>query len=153
MISPKFAHILRTFGTSALRHIHESLHIQDRITAMIHKEKLLRYPHCVTLAGIWREYVVDQAKPSDEQWIRDVHFFDEDRKHFLIIFCTYEQAKLFQKVQFLEMDLAFKIVQGKTKVFLLSSFDEEAKCMFSTYAFYKKILTNPEASLPMRMPF
>jgi hypothetical protein len=110
---------------------------------MIHKEKLLKYPYGVTLAGIWREFVFDQAKPSDEQWIREVYFFDEDREHFLIICCTYEQAKLFQKVQFLQMDLAFKMVQGKTKVFSLCSFDEQAGCMFLTYAFYKKILINP----------
>lgn len=127
MVSPTFAKIIRQHGDSALRYIHKSLHIEDRVTALIHKQRLLYYPEGTNLAGVWREYQFDLTKHVDDQWIREVYFFDENREHYLIICCTYEQAKLFQSVRHLEMDLAFKMVQGITKVFTISGWNEQAK--------------------------
>ena len=126
MVSPTFAKILREHGDSALRYIHKSLHIDDRVTALIHKQRLLYYPEGTSLAGVWREYQFDLTKHVDDQWIREVYFFDENREHYLIICCTYEQAKLFQRVRHLEMDLAFKMVQGNTKLFTISGWNEQA---------------------------
>ena len=58
------------------------------------------------IIGILREYSFDRLKDSDRQWIRDVYFFDEC--HFLIICCTYAQAKAFTKVQCIEMDMSLE---------------------------------------------
>jgi hypothetical protein len=129
MISPVFAKILSQHGDSALRYIHKSLHIEDKVTALIHKQRLLHYPQGTSLAGVWREFLFDQSKSNDEQWIREVYFFDDEKEHYLIICCTYEQAKLFQTVRHLEMDLAFKMVQGKTNVFSISAWNEQARSM------------------------
>lgn len=79
--------------------------------------------------GVLREYSFDRLKDSDQQWIRDVYFFDEC--HFLIICCTYAQAKAFTNVQCIEMDLSFKMVQGKTNVFSISAWNAEAKSKFT----------------------
>jgi hypothetical protein len=136
MVSPLFAKILRQHGDSALRYIHKSLHIEDRVTALIHKQRLLYYPEGTSLAGVWREYQFDLTKNVDDQWIREVYFFDENREHYLILCCTYEQAKLFQSVRHLEMDLAFKMVQGQTKVFSISGWNEQAKSMASSDGLY-----------------
>jgi len=133
MLSPTFARILSQYGDSALRYIHKSLHIEDKVTALIHKQRLLHYPQGTSLAGVWREYQFDLTKSNDEQWIREVFFFDEQREHYLIICCTYEQAKLFQNVQHLEMDLAFKMVQGQTKVFSISAWNEQARSISLPY--------------------
>jgi hypothetical protein len=56
MISPTFAKIIRTHGDTALRYIHRSLHIEDRVTALIHKQRLLTYPQGTSIAGVWREF-------------------------------------------------------------------------------------------------
>jgi hypothetical protein len=136
MISPTFANIIRTHGDTALRYIHRSLHIEDRVTALIHKQRLLSYPQGTSIAGVWREFQFEQLKSCDDQWIREVHFFDEDHEHYLIICCTYEQAKLFQDVRHIEMDLAFKMVQGKTNVFTMSGWNERAGRKTSTSYLY-----------------
>ncbi|KAJ5110975.1 hypothetical protein N7532_001510 [Penicillium argentinense] len=85
MVSPTFAKILHQHGDSALRYIHKSLHIEDKVTALIHKQRLLYYPQGTSFAGVWREYQFDLTKNNDEQWIREVFFFDEQREHYLII--------------------------------------------------------------------
>lgn len=133
MFSPKFGALIKQHQKSALREIHYSLHVEDRITALIRKQRLLHYPHGTDIAGVYREFVFDQAKEPNEQWIREVYFFDEDRQYFLVICCTYEQAKLFQSVRYIEMDLAFKMVSGKIDVFAIASWNAEAN-RINTYA-------------------
>ena len=71
--------------------------------------------------------MLDLTRSNDDQWIREVHFLDEDKTQFLIICCTYEQAKLFLEVRHLEMDVAFKMVQGKTNVFSISSWNPQSQ--------------------------
>ncbi|KAJ6002324.1 hypothetical protein N7522_007551 [Penicillium canescens] len=134
MFSPKFSALVKQRSTSALRQIHDTLHVEDRITALIRKQRLLHYPKGTDIAGVYREFLFDQAKEVDEQWIRDVYFFDEQRQHFLVICCTYAQAKLFQSVRYIEMDLAFKMVAGKTNVFTIASWNEEGN-RINTYAY------------------
>ena len=120
--------------------IHQSLNIEDRISALIRKQRLLIYKEGTSLAGIYtrvkhmlylchlgvqREYRFDRLKDSSEQWIRSISFFDD--YHYLIICCTYAQAKAFTKVQCLEMDLSFKMVEGKTNVFSLAGWNDDTK--------------------------
>jgi len=76
-------------------------------------------------AGVQREYAFDRLQDSDEQWIRKIHFFDDE--NFLIVCCTYAQAKAFTSVQCLEMDLSFKMVQGTPNVFSLATWNEDVK--------------------------
>ena len=136
MFSPRFGNILRQYGTSALRYIHGSLNVEDRIAALIYKKRLLTYPKGTSLAGVYREYRFDQLRPSDEQWIRDVYFFDEAHTKFMIICCSYDQAKLFRDVKHIQMDLAFKMVHGRTKTFSIASEDEQTKkIMVYAYVF------------------
>lgn len=128
-----------TARDSALRYIHKSLQIEDRVTAFIHKQRLLYYPGGTNLAGVWREYQFDLTKNVDDQWIREVYFFD--REHYLIICCTFEQAKLFQSVRHIEIDLAFKMVQGQTKVFTISGWNERVNSKFLPGALHILMLT------------
>jgi hypothetical protein len=85
-----------------------------------------------------REFRFDQLKSTDEQWIRYIHEFDKD--HYLIICCTYDQAKAFSKVHCIEMDLSFKMVQGKTNVFSIAGWDDQVKRMFSICFTYNKFI-------------
>jgi hypothetical protein len=78
----------------------------------------------ISLTGVLREFDFDRLKDSNEQWIREVHFFDPE--HYLIICCTYAQAKAFTKVQCIEMDLSFKMVYGNTNVFSISAWNADA---------------------------
>lgn len=78
------------------------------------------------IIGVIREYEFDQKKPHD-QWIRDIHFFDEQKQQFCIVSCTDKQAHALMKVRILEMDLSFKMVNGKTNIFSLVSWDDKKK--------------------------
>lgn len=69
-----------------------------------------------------REFEFDKRRASGN-WIRNVHFFDEMKTQYLIICCTDAQAQEFQNVQMIEMDLSFKMVQGKTNVFSISAWN------------------------------
>ncbi|KAB8228235.1 uncharacterized protein BDW43DRAFT_304052 [Aspergillus alliaceus] len=132
MLSPIFTNLYDRFGPSTLRTLHKCLNIEDRITALIRKQKLLSFPEGTHIAGILREYSFDRLKENSEQWIREVHFFDPE--HWLIICCTYAQAKAFIHANYLEMDLFFKMVNGKTNVFSISSWNAQTK-RINTYAY------------------
>jgi len=69
-------------------------------------------------AGMLREFSTDQYKENTEQWIRAIHNFNNE--HFLIVCCTYAQAKAFQHVTCIEMDLSFKMIRGKTNLFSIA---------------------------------
>jgi len=55
-----------------------------------------------------REFSINQHKENTEQWIRAIYNFNN--KHFLIICCIYAQAKAFQHVIYIKIDLSFKMV-------------------------------------------
>ncbi|PYH88477.1 hypothetical protein BO71DRAFT_403826 [Aspergillus ellipticus CBS 707.79] len=133
MLSPRFTAIYDQFGPSTLAALHQGLRVEDRVTALIRKQRLLTYPLGTNLQGIQREYSFDQLRNSDEQWIREVHFLD-NTNHFLILCCTYAQAKAFINVQHIEMDLSFKMVQGTTNVFSISAWNADVKRLI-TYAY------------------
>jgi len=54
------------------------------------------------------KFSINQHKENIEQWIRAIYNFNN--KHFLIIYCIYIQAKAFQHVIYIEIDLLFKMV-------------------------------------------
>lgn len=51
IVSPQFSALRRRFGVTALDAIHKSLNVEDRITALIRKQRLLAYPEGTALAG------------------------------------------------------------------------------------------------------
>ena len=89
---------------------------------------------CLSPAGVLREFALDQHKENTEQWIRTVHNFDDE--HYLIVCCTYAQAKAFQHVTCMEMDLSFKMVQGKTNLFSIAGWDDNSKRMHNLHLVY-----------------
>jgi hypothetical protein len=86
------------------------------------------------ISGVLREYRFDRLRDSDEQWIRKIHYFDDD--HYLIICCTYAQAKAFSQIQCIEMDLSFKMVQGSTNLYSITGWNEESKRKYNKYIYY-----------------
>jgi hypothetical protein len=149
MISPRFTDLHNRFGPSTLSLLHQSLNISDKVQALIRKQRLLAYPDgtafagecglfCICSAhtnhtlGVLREYDFDQRRDTDQQWIREIHFFDPE--HYLILCCTYAQAKAFINVQHIEIDLSFKMVNGKTNVFSISAWNLQAQRL-NTYAY------------------
>jgi hypothetical protein len=134
MISPLMKSFLAKYSKTALRDLHPSLLIEDRITALIKKQKLLQYPHGSDLAGVQQEFEFERARQPEDQWIRDIYFFDEEKKYYMIICCSYAQAKAFTTVRHIEMDLAFKTVQGKTMVYSIAAYNPDAR-RINTYAY------------------
>lgn len=128
-----------------MRHLHTALNVEDRVAALIRKQKLLHYPEGTSIAGmsrptvchayanhmpgVLREHSFDQKRKNADQWIRNIHFFDDMQQHYLILCCTEAQAKEFQRAQFLQMDMSFKMVQGKTNVFSISGWNPETHRM------------------------
>lgn len=54
ILSPQCRQLLHKYDKLTLRAIHASLNIEDRITALIRKERLLQYPDGTSLAGKYR---------------------------------------------------------------------------------------------------
>ncbi|KAL4959544.1 uncharacterized protein BDV14DRAFT_160917 [Aspergillus stella-maris] len=133
LISPSFINIRNQFGPSILRTLHASLNIEDRISGLIRKQRLLQYPDGTDLAGVIREFEFDKKKPYN-QWIRDIYFFEDNPQKFIILCCLDEQARAFQTARYLEIDLSFKMIQGKTNVFSLVGWSDEHQCIL-TYAY------------------
>lgn len=71
---------------------------------------------------VLREHDLDRPQPNEEQWLRDVHFYDD--KHYLILCCAFDQAIAFFDAQYIQMDLAFKMVAGDTKVFSIAGWSD-----------------------------
>jgi hypothetical protein len=51
MISPQFVEIFKQFQSSTLSTLHQSLNIQDKIQALIRKQRLFTYPEGTDIAG------------------------------------------------------------------------------------------------------
>jgi hypothetical protein len=138
------------YSSDTLRAIHQSLNVQDRLTALIRKERILQYPAGTDLAGIYtvlllhmlglyrlgvqREFSVDRHKSNEEQWIREIYYLD--RQHYMVICCTFKQAKAFMATRHLEIDLSFKMVQGNVNLFTIAGYDEDAKRRCSIWYTY-----------------
>jgi hypothetical protein len=50
-LSPEFAALNRKYGENTLRALHQSLNVEDRVAALIRKQKILQYPEGSSLAG------------------------------------------------------------------------------------------------------
>ena len=74
--------------------------------------------------GVLREFNLESQRPRDQQWIREV-VVDEDK--YFIVCCTYAQATRFLSQKFAEIDLAYKMIQGKPTVFSIVGFDERVQ--------------------------
>jgi len=62
----------------------------------------------LSIAGVLYKFFIDQHKENTKQWIWAIYNFDDE--HFIIICCMYAQAKAFQCMKCIEMDLSFKMV-------------------------------------------
>ncbi len=51
ILSPHYYALSKKYGGQTLRAVHGSLNIEDRITAIIRKEKILQYPEGILYAG------------------------------------------------------------------------------------------------------
>jgi len=51
ILSPQFAALCRKHGELSINALHQSLNIEDRVAALIRKQKLLTYPEGSSLAG------------------------------------------------------------------------------------------------------
>jgi hypothetical protein len=103
------------------------------------------------LKGVLREYQVDQRRPVDQQWIQKI--VDLDDGHWIILCCARVGALAFRKQQFLEIDLAFKCVQGKVTVFSLCGFNDRTNRKLSmSLAHTHHTLTRDQALRYIYMP-
>lgn len=78
------------------------------------------------MLGLLREYEYDRRKLYN-QWIYKIYQFNKARRHICIVYFTNRQARAIQQVEFLEMDLSFKIVNSSTNVFSLYIQDTRQK--------------------------
>lgn len=84
------------------------------------------------MTAVEREFTKSSCRPSHEQWIRAFQWFN-NKENFIVICCTYAQAKAFRNAHCLEMDLSFKMVQGKTNVFSICGWQKQTKRKHRVY--------------------
>ncbi|ORY59939.1 uncharacterized protein BCR38DRAFT_412156 [Pseudomassariella vexata] len=116
LLSGVLSSIRDVFGVDTLRQIEDGLNIEDRVEALIRKERLMIFPAGSHFAGACRQFELEKNKPRSQRWIRHIHRFD-DYKHFLIICCTQKQAELWKYEKFLQVDLSYKMIKGDTNLF------------------------------------
>lgn len=85
---------------------------------------------------------MDQRRPVDEQWIRYVGSIEDEDEHMLIICCTHAQAKAFQDAQCIQMDLSFKMIQGKVNLFSITGWNEEARRMYLILTLFTLLISD-----------
>jgi hypothetical protein len=128
MLQPDWQRVIISHRRKAMiKHLERALNVHDTIRALIHQQRIIHYPKGTNITGVVRQYEIDRRRPIEEQWIREVHFFDELQTQFLIICCSYDQAKLFQDQKHIQMDLAFKMVQGKTRTFTIAGWNRDTR--------------------------
>lgn len=54
ILSPQYNILCKKYGAQTLRTVHGSLNIEDRITALIRKERILQFPEGTAYAGEYR---------------------------------------------------------------------------------------------------
>lgn len=79
--------------------------------------------------GVLREYRVDQHRPPDDpsNWFRTVERFGEDDEGLIIVAFSYNQAMKLHEALHVDMDLSFKMIQGKTNLFSIDGWNDLAK--------------------------
>ena len=93
--------------------------------------------------GVHREFLADELRPEEQQWIRYIGYFDDTSdEHFFIVCCTHAQALEFQKVRAIEMDLSFKAVVGNMNLFSLVGWNEDTMSACLVCIEYTEILTS-----------
>ena len=92
-------------------------------------------------AGVQRELCLDQNKPNEEQWFREI-WYSDCGSHFIIVCCTKQQAIQFQYCNHLQMDMSFKMIAGKTMVFSLVGWCPRAKRMLSISSAYPQHISS-----------
>lgn len=90
--------------------IHQSLSNEDRIRALIEREKTLRYPFGQGIEAVKFHFAASsQSDPSLPTYIRRIHEDDD----FISICCfSADQAKLWKNVQCVQTDVSYKRVLG-----------------------------------------
>jgi hypothetical protein len=63
ILSPQYYILCRKYGAQTLRAVHSSLNIEDRITALIRKERMLQFPEGTAYAG---KYMLDTRQVYTE---------------------------------------------------------------------------------------
>lgn len=51
LLSPEWTDIHNRFGPSSLRALHKTLNVEDKVAALVRKQRLLCYPRGTALAG------------------------------------------------------------------------------------------------------
>jgi hypothetical protein len=74
-------------------------------------------------------------------------YFTLDNKFFIVICCTAKQARAYAQCEHLEMDMAFKMVAGKTNLFSFTGWDPLSKRMFCIRPAYAKPILTPSLGI------
>ncbi|KAI1370044.1 hypothetical protein F4677DRAFT_460196, partial [Hypoxylon crocopeplum] len=124
--TPEYYRLCRKFNVDSLRGIHWALNIECTINALIRKERLLQYPAGTALAGVQREFELDQKRSESERWIREISYLGikKDISRYFVICITQKQASAFRDCAHIQMDLSFKMVHGQTNLYSVVGLNE-----------------------------
>lgn len=94
---------------------------------------LQEFNTCLPYAGAKREFALDQLRPVEERWIRQIDVTNE--ADYIIILCLQADAQHARNAQCLEFDMSFKMISGLANVMTCSGWDEEhrGEYMLSIY--------------------
>ncbi|KAG5959110.1 hypothetical protein E4U56_005089 [Claviceps arundinis] len=103
---------LNKVGLRTLAAGHPTLLQRNRIENLIRYWKIVTYPIGLDLAAVEVEYEMDRQQNPDDCYIQDIFTYGDQDEHFLVVCMLKEQAELFQKMEFIEVDMSMKRLKG-----------------------------------------
>ncbi|KAG6172214.1 hypothetical protein E4U27_007003 [Claviceps purpurea] len=103
---------LTKVGLRTLAAGHPALLQRNRIENLIRHWKIDTYPSGLDLAAVEVEYETDRQQIPDDCYIQDIFTYGDQDEHFLVVCMLKEQAELFQKMEFIEVDMSMKRLKG-----------------------------------------
>ncbi|KAG6111208.1 hypothetical protein E4U14_002557 [Claviceps sp. LM454 group G7] len=103
---------LNEAGLRTLAAGHPALLQRNRIENLIRFWKIDTYPSGLDLAAVELEYETQCRQNSDDCCIQDIFTYGKEDERFLVTCMLKEQAELFQKMEFIEVDMSMKRLKG-----------------------------------------
>ncbi|RHZ78932.1 hypothetical protein Glove_154g37 [Diversispora epigaea] len=98
--------------------LHLSLNNQSKINYYIEKTRCSQYPFGQNILGVTYEFMKHEM--STDSYIRSIRFLDNGQ--YIILCATKQQLKTIKELTYIEIDMAFKRIHGKTNEWEVSTY-------------------------------
>ncbi|RHZ58579.1 hypothetical protein Glove_372g161 [Diversispora epigaea] len=111
--------IIKTYlNGKQISDLHPSLNNQSKISYYIEKTRRSQYPFGQNILGVAYEFMKHEM--STDPYIRSIRFLDNGQ--YVVLCATKQQLKAIKELTYIEIDMAFKRIHGKTNEWEVSAY-------------------------------